>query len=179
MRRLFVAALLLVASSGAAVAEPLVPDPESSVRTLAPETRDVAPAERTIILEGSVVPLEEEEKTDDGTKIQISSDVLFEFDSATLTPAAETHLARLAERLKGNKVRIAGFTDSLGAPAYNLRLSRRRADAVKDELVRLGVTGLTARGYGEARPVAPNEVDGKDNPQGRAENRRVEIVFGS
>ncbi|GAA2720780.1 OmpA family protein [Actinocorallia aurantiaca] len=172
MRHLIAAALLAVALPGAAAAEPPVPDPGSSVETLLPEVLDLRLAE-------SVIPLEEEERAGARTTIRISSDVLFEFDSATLTPEAKTHLVRLAGRLKDREAKVEGFTDSLGAPAYNRVLSQRRADAVKAELVRLGVTGVTAKGYGEARPVAPNEIGGKDNPDGRAENRRVELVFGS
>jgi len=172
MRPLIAAALLAAALPGAAVAEPAAPDPGSSVETLLPEVLDLRLAE-------SVIPLEEEERAGARTTIRISSDVLFEFDSATLTPEAKTHLVRLAGRLEGREAEVEGFTDSLGAPAYNRALSQRRADAVKAELVRLGVTGVTAKGYGEARPVAPNEVGGKDDPAGRAKNRRVELVFGS
>jgi OOP family OmpA-OmpF porin len=179
MRRLLAAALLVAAMPGAVAAEPSVSDLGSSVVPLAPETRDVAPAVTDILLAESVVPLEEEERAGDEITIRISSDVLFEFDSADLTPSAEKHLASLAERLKGGEVRIDGYTDSLGGSSYNLRLSQRRANAVKDELARLGVTGLTARGHGEADPVAPNEIDDEDNPQGRAKNRRVEISFAS
>ena len=173
MRRLAAAFLLAAALPGAVAAEPGA-DPPIGASPL-----DLAPVVAEILLAESVIPLEEEERTEAGTTIRISSDVLFEFDSATLTPAAAAHLARLAERLKGSEVEIGGFTDSLGAPAYNRELSQRRADTVKDELARLGATGLTARGYGEARPVAPNEINGEDNPEGRAKNRRVELVFGS
>ena len=174
MRRLAAAFLLAAALPGAVAAAEPGADPSTGASPL-----DLAPVVAEILLAESVIPLEEEERTGAGTTIRISSDVLFEFDSATLTPAAAAHLARLAERLKGSKVEIGGFTDSLGAPAYNRKLSQRRADTVKDELARLGATGLTARGYGESRPVAPNEINGKDNPEGRAENRRVELVFGS
>jgi len=75
---------------------------------------------------------------------------------------------------------IHGHTDSVGDAQSNLTLSRRRAEAVRAELVRLlGATSVSfeVRGFGEARPVAPNRVDGRDNPEGRARNRRVEIRF--
>lgn len=170
MRRAVAAVLLALLLPGTAAAEPSVPDPGASVETLAPEVLD-------LLLEESVVPLEHEEQNGAATTLRISSDVLFEFDSATLTPQARTHLARIAARLTGGRTQVAGHTDSLGSPAYNKALSRRRAAAVKAELAGLGVKGLTARGYGETDPVAPNEVGGKDNPLGRAENRRVEIVF--
>ncbi|ROO86522.1 outer membrane protein OmpA-like peptidoglycan-associated protein [Actinocorallia herbida] len=171
MRRTVAAALCLLLLPGAAVAaEPDVPNPESSITTLTPEALD-------LLLEESVIPLEHEEQRGAATTVRISSDVLFEFDSATLTPEAAAHLARIAARLTGGRTEIAGFTDSLGAPAYNRKLSRQRAEAVKAELAGLGVENLTARGRGEADPVAPNQIGGRDNPSGRAENRRVEITF--
>ncbi|GAB2855808.1 hypothetical protein GCM10022221_64230 [Actinocorallia aurea] len=172
MRRAATAFVLALLLPGSAAAEPSVPDPAASIETLAPEVLD-------LLLEESVIPLEHEEQTGASTTLRISSDVLFEFDSATLTPQAKTHLARIAARLTGGGTRVAGYTDSLGAPAYNLALSRRRANAVKDALAALGVQGLTARGLGEADPIAPNTIGGKDNPSGRAENRRVEIVFAT
>jgi OmpA-OmpF porin, OOP family len=75
-------------------------------------------------------------------------------------------------------VTIEGHTDSIGSESYNQRLSERRALAVKHYLVSRGVAGdrLDTVGYGESRPVAPNKTpDGKDNPEGRAMNRRAEL----
>jgi outer membrane protein OmpA-like peptidoglycan-associated protein len=68
---------------------------------------------------------------------------------------------------------IEGFTDSTGSKDYNLELSRRRAESVKDHLVSLGVNGdrISTKGYGERYPVASN-----DNPGGRQLNRRVEVT---
>jgi outer membrane protein OmpA-like peptidoglycan-associated protein len=70
-------------------------------------------------------------------------------------------------------VEVGGHTDSVGSEAYNQGLSERRADAVRDYLMSKGVKAsrLTARGYGESRPVASNDTE-----EGRAENRRVELV---
>jgi OOP family OmpA-OmpF porin len=76
------------------------------------------------------------------------------------------------------KVTVEGHTDSIGSDAYNQRLSERRATAVKSYLVSRGVAAdrLDTVGYGESRPVAPNTTpDGKDNPEGRAMNRRAEL----
>jgi len=68
---------------------------------------------------------------------------------------------------------VAGHTDSVGTDSYNQGLSERRANAVKDYLTAQGIKAsrLTARGYGESRPVASNDTD-----EGRAENRRVELI---
>ena len=68
---------------------------------------------------------------------------------------------------------VEGYTDSIGSDAYNLRLSERRAQAVRDYLIELGIkpSRITTKGYGKARPVASNETK-----EGRAENRRVEIL---
>jgi outer membrane protein OmpA-like peptidoglycan-associated protein len=80
----------------------------------------------------------------------------------------------------GGKVLIEGHTDSKGSPDLNLELSKRRAEAVKDWLVkkkRIPKSIITTRGFGETKPVAPNtNPDGSDNPQGRQQNRRVEIT---
>lgn len=171
MRRAALAAGLLVLLPGtAAAAEPVVPDENlrDSIRSISPEVRD---------LTGVVLPLEEERTDGANTRIRISSDVLFDFNKATLTSHAVTHLADLAKRLRGGRVQVAGFSDSIGDTQYNLRLSRQRADAVRAELRRLGITGVTANGYGEARPVEPNEINNEDNPAGRAKNRRVELAF--
>jgi len=76
---------------------------------------------------------------------------------------------------------IEGFTDSKGEHAYNMKLSENRAAAVKQWLVlnlSVSASRITTRGWGEAKPVAPNKnPDGSDNPQGRQKNRRVEIVL--
>ena len=77
-------------------------------------------------------------------------------------------------------MRLRGHTDSWGSDAYNDRLSHQRAEAVRDFLEQRypNLRGrVRAVGRGEREPVAPNEIDGRDNPAGRAQNRRVEIEF--
>lgn len=135
-----------------------------------------------IAIAQSVVPLETEESDGADVTLRISSDVLFEFNSATLTEAARKRIAGLAPRLRDAQgtVQVSGHSDSIGAPGYNLRLSEQRARAVKAALeAALGGTSvkIEAKGYGETRPVAPNETGGKDDPAGRAKNRRVDIAF--
>lgn len=110
--------------------------------------------------------------------------VLFAFDSAELGPQARREIERMAFVLNHRqaverRVMLEGHADSIGSRAYNLALSRRRAESVEQELIARGVRRdrLSAEGYGEARPVAPNTFpDGRDNPAGRALNRRVEAV---
>jgi outer membrane protein OmpA-like peptidoglycan-associated protein len=165
MRRAIAAAGLLTVllAQGAAAA------PDNPVRDLLPQTLGLD-------LSGSIQPLQQEQSSGSKLTVTISSDVLFEFDKAALTPEAVSHLAALTPRLKGGSVQVTGYTDALGTAAYNLGMSRQRAAAVKAELQRLGVGQVTARGLGEANPVAPNKINDKDDPAGRAKNRRVEIV---
>ncbi|MGE5319035.1 MAG: OmpA family protein [Hyphomicrobiaceae bacterium] len=102
--------------------------------------------------------------------------VNFDHDKATLRANAFPMLDQAAASLKdwGNvKVEVAGYTDSKGNAKYNLRLSQRRAEAVRAYLISKGVSAdrLTAKGYGESRPVASNATE-----EGRFKNRRVELV---
>ena len=113
-----------------------------------------------------------------------AADVLFRFDSARLSPKAESRIAEAAAKIGDNdpqSVRVTGYTDSKGSDDYNVGLSRRRAAAVAAALrAELGGAAppLRTRGRGEADPVAPNtRPDGSDNPRGRARNRRVEVTF--
>lgn len=103
-------------------------------------------------------------------------DVMFEFDKANLKPGGKRALEKIAEALAlvpDANIVIEGHTDALGDDSYNLRLSEQRANAVRDELLKLGVSGqaIKAEGLGEQFPVASNDTD-----EGRQHNRRVEIV---
>lgn len=120
--------------------------------------------------------------TSKAIRLTLDADVLFAFNRARLSGRAGDRIAdAVAEvkRLKPPAVTVEGHSDAKGSSAYNLRLSRRRADAVRRALVgRLGRGGprLDASGKGEREPVANNtKRDGTDNPEGRALNRRVEI----
>jgi outer membrane protein OmpA-like peptidoglycan-associated protein len=106
-------------------------------------------------------------------RVTLQSDVLFAFDSATLNASARERIGEAAQAIAQRRPRsvvVEGFTDSRGGTAYNLRLSQRRAEAVRRAL-----RGLTARavGRGEADPVASNAT-----ANGRSLNRRVEIRLG-
>lgn len=101
--------------------------------------------------------------------------VNFEFNKAVLTSTARQILRNVAQTLRdspGFQVEIEGHTDSIGSSSYNLELSQRRADSVKQFLVEQGASAnrLYTRGYGETRPIASNDTD-----PGRATNRRVEL----
>ena len=107
--------------------------------------------------------------------------VNFEFDRAVLRSESIPILDAAVNVLNEHPellVAIDGHTDSKGSDSYNERLSRERAEAVQDYFVKNGVNAdrLVFRGFGEARPIAPNSFDdGSDNPEGRFENRRVEL----
>lgn len=101
--------------------------------------------------------------------------VNFEFNSATLTPHAKRILDDVAavwDSQPDLAAQVSGHTDWMGPSDYNLQLSQKRANAVKDYLASKGVSSdlLSAKGYGESRPVSDNETE-----LGRAENRRVEL----
>ena len=125
------------------------------------------------------------EDTPKEIKVNLSADLLFDFDKADIKPAAEPQLAKVVTLLKAYPaaaVKIDGHTDGKGGDAYNQALSEKRAGAVADWLkARAPIDGakLNTRGWGKTKPVAPNaKPDGADDPEGRAKNRRVEIVIG-
>ena len=117
-----------------------------------------------------------------GTVITLEDGILFDFGKSDIRPDAAQTLSTLATVLNNAKVptaHIYGHTDSVSDEAFNQKLSEDRANAVKNELSKDGVSAtLDATGYGETKPIAPNEnPDGSDNPAGRALNRRVEIYI--
>ena len=108
-----------------------------------------------------------------GCSCDVSVQLVFEFNSATLTAADKTELDRVAARLQELKFvggEAGGYTDSTGDDAYNLDLSKRRAQAAVDYLATKGVSAsrITVVGHGETNPVGDNAT-----AEGRAQNRRV------
>jgi outer membrane protein OmpA-like peptidoglycan-associated protein len=106
--------------------------------------------------------------------------VNFDFDKSNIKSEFAPILDEAAQILKDNPnitVTIEGHTDSIGSEAYNQRLSERRAKAVKQYLVSRGVEAsrLETIGKGESEPIADNTKNGRDNPEGRAMNRRAEL----
>ena len=112
-----------------------------------------------------------------GMIITLSGSVLFVTNKSDLLPGAQVKLNQVAEALTSqdseSKIVVDGYTDSQGAAAYNQDLSQRRAQSVCDYLVTRGIatSRITAHGFGMGSPVADNA-----SPEGRANNRRVEIV---
>ncbi|MFD4119093.1 OmpA family protein [Streptomyces niveus] len=117
------------------------------------------------------------EETGDRVEVALSAGVLFGEDSARLSASAEHRIAEAARSIReagSSAVAVAGHTDNLGSAAHGLTLSKQRADAVTRVLQRHlpNKVRLTARGYGEARPVADNRDEA-----GRKQNRRVTLTF--
>ena len=122
----------------------------------------------------------------DRIRVDLSGDVIFDFDSAALTPAAQASLGRVAALIRARAVgavHVVGHTDAKGGDDYNARLSRDRAGAVIAHLHRdqgIPATLLVGHGAGARYPVAPNQrADGSDDPAGRARNRRVEVQIAT
>jgi len=123
-------------------------------------------------------PVEEAEVKRTKTAIVITKKIHFEFDKAVIRPISFRILDAVVDIMKQNpdikKVRVEGHTDSKGSDAYNIKLSQRRSNAVRDYLISHGIEAdrLVAVGYGETRPVADNNT-----AEGRARNRRVEFTI--
>jgi OOP family OmpA-OmpF porin len=187
MLRLLVASLV-VAGFGAvasmpALARPTSPAdlPEPTEQQLADAVRvwDPTGSVRSWEPEGHVSTLDTKQVEGDQTVVNLNADVLFAFGSAEVSAAAAARIVDLvADIPTGALVAVEGHTDSVGDQASNLALSQRRAEAVAEViLANRDDLELEVAGYGEARPVAPNEIGGEDNPHGRSLNRRVEIRY--
>lgn len=153
-------------ASAATLPPPRVIELKPRVVDLEPRVRDVKPKVKK-------------------NKYTVDADVLFAFDSAKLSPDATEVLGDVVATLKSKSAKSAtviGYTDSVGSPSYNKRLSAQRAKAVSDHLESRvgGSVTFEAVGRGESDPVAENKnSDGSDNPAGRRLNRRVEITYVS
>ena len=110
-------------------------------------------------------------------KIELKQTVFFDFNKATIRPVSFPLLDDVAQALKDNpkiKVEVQGHTDSVGNDAFNLKLSQKRAESVRNYLIKKGISSdrMDPKGYGENVPIADNRT--KD---GRDQNRRVEFVI--
>lgn len=177
------AVLALLAVHTSAAAKPTSPDEAPS-----PTSEELSNSVHVYSIEGSVQvwdpagsvsTLEAESTEGADTVLTLDSDILFDFGSADVDVNAAARLGELvADVPPGATVRVTGHTDSIGDDGSNLELSQRRAQAVaaaiaaaRPDLV------LDVQGRGETEPVAPNETGGEDNPEGREQNRRVEVRY--
>jgi len=180
----WIAALLLLCAAGVAAQRPS-PDQEAlrqaKVVTISGKVLNIIGITRgldsTLRDLGAKVTSQE-------IKIELSADVLFDFDKYDLRPDAVPSLQKVAAvvtEYQNAPVLIEGHTDSVGSDAYNQTLAEKRAASVQDWLVKnAGVVParVSTRGWGKSKPTAPNtKPDGSDDPEGRRKNRRVEITL--
>ncbi|MGS0524813.1 OmpA family protein [Zobellia nedashkovskayae] len=129
------------------------------------------------IAKQEVVLANVESRTFELDKIHVFEDVLFAFDKATLLETAKKELGSIYFYLLKNKtlhISINGFTDSIGSNTYNRSLSKKRAKAVAEYLVHLGLdkNRVVWQGHGGDKPIANNATS-----EGRKQNRRVEFII--
>jgi len=145
----------------------------NDVESVEVKARQDAPAE-VVLVHRPAQPL----VSVSGKEIIIKQQVQFATDSAVILPASNALLTEVADVFSRNprihSVEIQGHTDSDGEDAHNQMLSEDRANAVRTWLVQHGVDGgrLTAKGYGEKKPLVPNVTAGN-----RARNRRVQFII--
>jgi len=107
--------------------------------------------------------------------------IYFAFNKAAILPesfdAIDNQIVVMMNRYPTMVIEIGGHTDSQGTDEYNMKLSQARAESVKKYLIEKGIAAdrIEAKGYGETKPIAPNTINGKDNPEGRKKNRRTEF----
>ena len=144
-------------------------------------TWDLLPEDPTWDLrpDDSTTPLETVVEEKESTTVRLTSDLLFRFGEHEVTKAADVAIRGLLDDIPQDaKVAVDGHTDSIGDDASNDQLSRQRAEAVAGILRNARPDlRLTVKGHGEQQPIAENEVEGQDNPAGRAKNRRVEVSY--
>ena len=146
-------------------------EPPKTLAALAAEKAGREKAEADL---AKLAAVKEEER---GLVVTLSGSILFRSAEAALMSSAKEKLDQVAKALIAVHARnliVEGHTDSRGSESYNQGLSQRRADAVRDYLVQKGYPAdhIQARGKGKGSPIADNA-----SPEGRANNRRVEIVI--
>lgn len=164
-------------------------------RTFDGESRDLIGLNRNLENSGSTLGADVEtlaaaindlkaDVTETEIHVDLSADVLFDFDKSSIKPEADAALRQvvliIANKRKGN-VTITGHTDAKGSADYNQSLSEKRARSVRQWFIanaNVPKNVLLTLGLGESQPVAGNtKPDGSDNPEGRKLNRRVGIVI--
>jgi outer membrane protein OmpA-like peptidoglycan-associated protein len=140
------------------------------------ETTAVAPAVTTPAVPAPDTIAAPPAAIETATSLELST-INFETGSANIADESLNVMDKEAEAIKampaGTKIEIGGHTDNTGDPNFNITLSQDRANAVKDQLVKLGVNAdmLTAKGYGSTKAIADNST-----PEGKLKNRRIEFV---
>lgn len=178
MTRALVLAVLLTAQSSTGA-----PAPEPSTSDLAASVTVYDPSGPVTIYDpaSSVTVLKTEVKVGAQTVVTISADVLFDFGSAALTTEATARVKEVATQMTHTTkpVTVVGHTDSIGDDAFNVSLSTQRAKAVGAVLQAALPAGtqIATEGHGAREPIASNSQGGKDDPGGRAKNRRVTITY--
>lgn len=163
-----ISVLLSLSAFAVACSKNQAPDPGLTQPAAAPApTAAAAPA----------APKTPEQKLDEAIQIALET-VYFDFDSAVLTEAAQKNLVSMAEALKINptvKLGIEGHTDERGSPEYNLHLSEKRAQAIKEFLVASGIPAdrLVTSGKGEESPAAQGADEGAFKKNRRGEFRKL------
>lgn len=125
----------------------------------------------------SDIPGAKVERVDEGIKVEFNEKILFAFSKSDVGDSAKKNLNALVAILNkypNTNIEIQGHTDSRGTDDYNMGLSERRANTVKDYLTAQGIatTRITTKGFGESAPGYTN-----DTPEGQAQNRRVEFLI--
>ncbi len=123
-------------------------------------------------------------ETPRGVEIHVPDTLLFDFDSDQLKAESQAKMQELArifnqQGVNSRRLAVEGHADAVGSPEYNRMLSERRAESVARALVFSGVDKerMAVKGFGMSSPIAANTFqDGSDNPEGRARNRRVELI---
>ena len=123
------------------------------------------------------IPGAKVERVEEGIKVEFNEKILFAFSKSDLGESAKNNLNKLVAILNqypNTNIEIQGHTDSRGTDEYNMGLSQRRANTVRDYLASQGIVGtrMTTRGFGESAPAYSN-----DTPDGMAQNRRVEFLI--
>ena len=175
MKRL-IPVLLLTALSVQAAARPF------TTKQMRNDTIRINAMEVELIEEKAEPVVEKKEVKEEKKVIRLGEDKLFfDFDDSRVKPEYYGELREAVKVIKSSRMRVSitGHTDSKGSTEYNEKLSLRRAEAVKIKLLEFGLNEndiAGVRGLGESDPIAPNtRPDGKDNPEGRAMNRRIEL----
>jgi outer membrane protein OmpA-like peptidoglycan-associated protein len=174
------AVVILLGAGCASMPPPVVPTRPFTNQELAEELRQQG------VVRGAGVGVDGPEIMETPRGLVVSMpNTFFAFDKADLDASGQQVLEKVAKvlnhpRAAARKIALEGHTDNVGPAAYNMTLSKNRADAVAKELVKQGLKSdrISVEGFGGTRPVAPNrKADGTDDPAGRAKNRRVEAII--